>query len=85
MNALDKTQFCSAVNLLNYALKTNAVKSIIDTWIYIITEVMKKFVNANPPLPLVLTPLINLTKAVVHNDNEELITKISEVLSYWAT
>jgi hypothetical protein len=85
LNAQDKTQFTSAVNLLNYSLKTNAVSSTIDTWIYIINEVMTKFVNASPPLPLVLTPLINLTKAVVHLDNEDLITKIAGLLSYWAT
>lgn len=71
--------------MLNYALKTYAVSSKIDTWLYVINEIMTRFVNLDTPLPLVLTPLINITKAVEHLKDDGLTTKIAEFLSGWAT
>jgi predicted MPP superfamily phosphohydrolase len=84
MAAQDKTQLTKAINLLNFALKTYAITSNIDTWIYLINEVMTRFVNPETPLPIVITPLINLAKAVIHLKNDDVITRAAELLSFWA-
>lgn len=45
---------------------------------------MKRYVNPETPLSIVLTPIINLGRAVIHLKNDEVINKASELLSFWA-
>lgn len=49
-----------------------------------INEIMTKFISPETPLAIAMAPLINLTKAAIHLNDDEIISKLYELLTYWA-
>jgi hypothetical protein len=58
-----KPKFTEAVNLVNMAIKTTAV-SHSAPWIQLVNQILTQFLQVKPPVPIIITPLINLAKTV---------------------
>jgi hypothetical protein len=83
-NAPGKRELTAAINLLNLALKTNAISNV-EIWTHLINEVENRYLIVDKPLPIIISPLVNLGKAALSLNREEIMRKVVDLLAYWAS
>lgn len=81
-SAQRKPKLTEAVNLLNLALKTNAVTDV-QPWVTLTAQILQRYLPARPPLPIVITPILNLSRLALQSENQGLIADVVVGMGQW--
>ena len=78
-----KKEFSETVVLINLCLKTNAVVGNGDIWCHLCDYLLTRYLKVTPPLPIAITPLVNLTRCSIDLQNPSLASSVSLLLNKW--
>lgn len=77
-----KKDFSDGVMMINLVLKTMAVGNG-ETWANVCDSLLASYLNTSPPLSIIITPLINLTKAAQDLQTPQLLASVTVLLRKW--